>query len=137
MDVQSLNLTDMLETRMLYDGERQKVLAQNIANKDVPGYKAQDVAPLDFGNVLKAETAKVNMAATSPLHFASGKQFTQRFISSDQARTFEVSSTGNTVVTEEQMMKVAQNSIDYQMSTNLYKKISNLFKEALGLQPSP
>jgi flagellar basal body rod protein FlgB len=39
-------------------------------------------------------------------------------------------------VVEEQMMKVAQNATDYQMITNLYKKVGNLFKEALGLSPS-
>jgi len=52
----------------------------------------------------------------------------------DQDTTFESSLNGNTVVTEEQMMKVAQNAIDYQMSTNLYSKISSLFKEALDMQ---
>lgn len=136
MTVTSLSLNDMLETKMVYDGERQKVLAQNMANKDIPGYKAQDLVPLDFSNVLAAQNSKINLAVTSPMHFTTPQQFTQRFTATAQKNSFEESSTGNTVVTEEQMMKVAQNAIDYQMSTSLYKKVGNLFKEALGLQPS-
>jgi hypothetical protein len=34
------------------------------------------------------------------------------------------------------MMKVAETATDYTLSTSLYKKIGNLFKEAMGLQPS-
>lgn len=134
MSITPLNLTDMIESKMVYDGERQKVLAQNIASKDVPGYKAQDLAPLDFANMLKAETSKISMAATSPNHFTVGKQHAQRFMATDQSSSYEATATGNTVVTEEQMMKVAQNAIDYQMSTNLYTKINTLFKAALDVQ---
>ena len=97
MNVTSLSLTDMLETKMVYDGERQKVLAQNIANKDIPGYQAQDLVPLDFGNVLAAQNSKINLAVTSPMHIATPQQFTQRFTATTQKNTFEESSTGNTV----------------------------------------
>ncbi len=132
----SLDLGQMLETKMQYDGERQKVLAQNIASIDVPGYKAQDLVPLDFKNALAAETSKISVMTTSPMHLNGAKAYNQRFLTTDIKNPFEVKSTGNTVVVEEQMMKVTQNATDYQMSTNLYKKIGNLFKEALGLQPS-
>ena len=60
----------------------------------------------------------------------------QVFRSIDSPTSFERNPTGGNVVVEEQMMKVAQNATDYQMSTSLYKKIGNLFKEAMGLQPS-
>lgn len=130
------SLTDMLEIKMQYDSERQKVLAQNIANKDIPGYRAMELVPLDFKNTLAAETSKINMMVTSPRHIGTGKPFTQKFISATQKDTFDVTMTNNTVVIEEQMMKVTQNAMDYQMSTNLYKKINNLFREALGIQPS-
>ncbi|HEU5046577.1 MAG TPA: flagellar basal body rod protein FlgB [Rickettsiales bacterium] len=132
----ALNLTDMVQVKMHYDAERQKVLAQNIASKGIPGYKAQDLVPLDFSNVLKSQTSKVNLATTSAMHLAGGTSYTPKFLTVTESNPFDMTSTGNTVVTEEQMMKVAQNSLDYQMSTNLYKKINNLFKEALGLQPS-
>lgn len=132
-----LGLKDMLAIKMHYDGERQKVLAQNIASKAIPGYKARDLVQLDFKNILSSQASKVNLAETNPSHLGGARPYTQHFLSTVQKDTFDMTSTGNTVVTEEQMMKVAQNSSDYQMSANLYKKINNLFKEALGLQPSP
>jgi flagellar basal-body rod protein FlgB len=134
--VSPLGLSDMLTVKMEYDGERQKILAQNLASIDTPGYKAQELVPLDFGNVLKAQTQQVSMAVTNGLHMTGGLPYTQHFRSTAQRNTFERTPTGGTVVLEEQMMKVSENATDYTMTTDLYAKISNLFKEALGLQGS-
>ena len=136
MSVTGLNLNDMLEAKMAYDSERQKVLAQNIASIDTPGYQAHDLVPLNFKNVLAAQTQKISLAVTSDKHLNGSTAYTQRFRSDTQHDTFERTPTGGTVVVEEQMMKVAQNATDYQLTTNLYKKVGNLFREALGLQPT-
>jgi flagellar basal-body rod protein FlgB len=136
MTVAGLNLNDMLEARMAYDSERQKILAQNIANIDTTGYQAQELLPLNFKNVLAAQTQKVGLAVTDDKHMNGTNAYTQRFRSEAQRNTYERTPTGGTVVLEEQMMKVAQNASDYQLMTNLYKKIGNLFKEALGQQAS-
>jgi len=136
MSVAPLNINDMLELKMHYDGERQRVLAENIASKDIPGFQAHDLAPLDFKNVLTAQTSKISLAVTSPAHFTGMKPGTQTFVSTRQKDSFDVNLTGGNVSIEQQMMKVTQNAMDFQMSSTLYKKISNLFKEALGIQPS-
>src|SRR6185369_14170392 len=124
MNVGIPDLKDLLEIKMQYDSELQKVLAQNIANKDIPGFHALDLKPMDFKNVLAAQTSKVTMTTTSPQHIGAGKPFTQKFMQTAQKDTFDVTMTNNNVVLEEQMMKVAQNATDYQMSTSLYKKIN-------------
>jgi len=136
MSATILSLIDMVKAKMAYSAERQKVLAQNIANIDTPGYHAKDLVPLDFKNELAARTAQVGMTVTSDKHMNGGHLQTQMFRSADQKNTYERTPTGGTVVVEEQMMEVAKNAADYQMSTSLYKKIGNLFKEALGLQPT-
>ena len=131
-----LDLNTMLAAKMSYDSERQKVLATNIASIDTPDYRARDLVPLDFKNVLDSETHKITMAQTSPLDIHSSDADPMRFMTQPLRHPYEETPTGGTVVVEEQMMKVAQNAADYQMTTNLYKKVGNLFKEALGLQPS-
>ena len=136
MAVLNLNIIEMLKTKMQYDGERQKVLSENIANQSIPGYRAKDVVPLNFSNVLASEVKKVDIKITDKMHLSGAKPHTQRFLNHINNDPFEVKPTGNTVSNEEQLTKVAQNAADYQMSANLYKKIGNLFKEALGLQPS-
>lgn len=131
-----LNIIGMLKVKMEYDAQRQKVLAQNIANIDTPGYRAEDLKPLEFKNVLATETSHVPMAVTSPMHITGNKGGAERFVVEHSRNTFERTPTGGTVVLEEQMMKVAQNATDYQMTTSLYKKVGNLFRQALGLSPS-
>ncbi len=132
----SLSLTDMIPIKLAYDGERQKVLAQNIASIDTPDYKAQDLVPLDFKNVLAAQTQQISMTVTSGLHMTGAAPYTPRFRSMDLRNAFERTPVGGTVVVEEQMMKVAENAGDYQMTTNLYTKIGNMFKEGLDMAPN-
>lgn len=131
-----IGLINMLETKLTYDAERQKLLAQNIANIDTPGYKAKDLQPLDFRNVLAAQTSHIPLAATNPMHLNGGRAGVGKFRAVTSRDTFERTPTGGTVVVEEQMMKVAQNATDYQMTTGLYKKVHNLFRQALGLAPA-
>ena len=133
---QPINLTDMINVKLAYSAERQKVLAQNIASIDTPGYRAQDLKPLDFGNVMAAHTRKIQLAVTSDLHMNGMNGNRQNFMNTVPRNAFERTPTGSTDVVEEQMMKVSQNATDYQEAANLYKKIGNLFREALGLQTS-
>lgn len=132
----SSDLIGMLKTRMGYDAERQKVLAQNIANIDTPGYRARDLKPLDFGNELAAQSAHVPLTVTNSMHINGSKPSAGAFRTEVSRHTFERNPTGNTVVLEEQMMKISQNATDYQMATGLYKKVHNLFRQALGLSPT-
>lgn len=76
------------------------------------------------------------MNLTAPGHLTGNRPYTQVFLSEPVRNPFDVTPTGNNSSTEEEMVKVTQNAADYQLSINLYKKIGNLFKEALGLQPS-
>lgn len=131
-----MNIRDMLELKMQYDGERQRVLAENIANKDIPGFKAHDLVALDFKNVLASQNAKIDMKMTSPLHVTGLKPGASAFSTTGEKYPFDVNITSGDVSIEQQMMKVTQNAMDFQMSTSLYKKISSLYKEALGISAS-
>lgn len=135
MDVNGLDLSEMIKIKMAYSAERQKVLAQNVANVDTPGYRAKDLMPLDFKHTLAAKNASTPLAVTSPMHMLGSKPQPGNFRTQLQRNSFEVTPTGGTVVIEEQMMKVAQNATDYQMTTSLYNKIGNMYKTALGLSP--
>ena len=57
-----------LRTRMQWHQERQRVLAENIANSDTPNFKPRDLVEPDFRS-LAASPAGVSMARTSPAHF--------------------------------------------------------------------
>ena len=49
MPISDIPIFSMLRTRMQWHQERQKVLAENVANADTPNFKPKDLVPLDFG----------------------------------------------------------------------------------------
>jgi flagellar basal-body rod protein FlgB len=135
MDLGNLPLFSAISRKMNWLSERQKLLAQNVANVDTPKYKAVDLRPLDFRSELAQAQgqgqAQLQLASTDPSHLAAPAAD----LSSDAA-TFQEGDerdiSGNTVSIEDEMMKVSETTTDYELITNLYKKQIGLLKEAIG-----
>lgn len=134
MDYANLTLFHGLAERMRYLSERQNLIAQNIANANTPDYTAKDLKPVDFANVLAHHEGKLNMAITNPAHISPALQ--SNFAAVQKTKSFETTLSGNNVVIEEQMQKLAQNTSDYQETTALYKKLAGLVKLATGAATS-
>jgi flagellar basal-body rod protein FlgB len=131
MSLKEIPLFSALTDRMKWLTARQKVLTQNIANSDTPGYRAKDLKDQSFKTmVAKSTMTKVNMAKTSAGHIEAGEK--QEFDEAVSKEPYEVTPTGNAVVLEEQMMKLSETQIQYQMTTSLYKKQIGMLKTALG-----
>lgn len=131
MDSTSPDILAAMRERLRYLGQRQGVITKNIANANTPDYKAQDLKNPSFADLLAPSKANgVKLAVTSPKHIqpsmASGNY---KMVESPADET---SPDGNSVVLEEQMMQMAQNTMDYQATSNLYRKMGTLIKEALG-----
>jgi len=132
MDFSGINLFGLVKKRMAYLSERHAVLSKNIANADTPGYKPMDLKPVDFRSMVASESSlKTNLETTNPGHI-KGLSGNNRFSSQKQGTTFEVKPSGNQVVVEEQMMKIAENNIDYQTATGIYKKMTEIMRVAIG-----
>lgn len=132
MDLKKLPLFDLMARRMSWLAQRQEVLAQNIANANTPDYTPQDLKPMSFGEEMK-RLAPVNPDRTSELHMAGTVvRKPAPFRSDDQRKRYEVAPDGNSVVVEEQMVKVAETQMDYQLVTNLYRKHVDMIKTAIG-----
>jgi len=54
MPISDIPILSMLRTRMQRHQERQRLLAENVANADTPNYRAHDLAPPDFDRVLRS-----------------------------------------------------------------------------------
>lgn len=119
---------------MGYHAERQDQLSRNVANIDTPGYKAKDLKPLDFQRLALIESRRLNMRATNSSHITDTKKDMEDFRSEKLRKTYETTPVKNNIVLEEQMMKVAENQMEYQKVTSLYSKTTNLFKTAIGNQ---
>jgi flagellar basal-body rod protein FlgB len=131
MAITDIPILNMLRTRMDWGQQRQKVLAENVANSDTPNYRARDVEPLKFDPSVQAEhLTTVALAQTEPGHIAGVAAQGSRFRTA--ADHYEVRPTGNSVSLEDEMMKVAANQMDFQAVTALYTRSLNLIKTALG-----
>ena len=59
MPITDIPILSMLRERMEWHQERQRVLAENVANADTPNYRARDLAPPDFSHeVQRASRAR-------------------------------------------------------------------------------
>jgi flagellar basal-body rod protein FlgB len=123
MAIGGLPLFDALKSRMGWHHARQKVLAENIANADTPGFRPNDVkAPVEARSGLQ-------MARTSLTHMSIDGAVTN---AQQASRRFETTPSGNGVNLEDEMLKVAQNNQDYQLAASLYQKSLGLMKIAIG-----
>ena len=119
---------------MGYHAERQDILARNVSNIDTPGYKAHDLKKLDFHRLAMIESRRLRVRATNSNHITDTKKEHLNFRSEKSRETYETTPVENNIVLEEQMMKVAENQLEYQKVTNLYSKVGKMFKTAIGNQ---
>ena len=135
MTIENIGLFQGLSAKMRYLNQRQTVISQNIANADTPNYKPQDLKPIDFGAVLESaqgKTKSVRLGGTDSEHFSARGKVLDDFSAKKQSHAYEVSPSGNAVILEEQMMKAAQTTMDYTMTSNLYMKNMNMLRTAIG-----
>jgi flagellar basal-body rod protein FlgB len=129
MAISNIPLFSMLRTRMQWHQERQRLLAENVANADTPKFQPRDLAPPKFGPGA-SPTATLALARTASSHLTSSTATTKFQL--DRRGGFEVRPAGNAVSLEDEMLKVASNQMDYQAATSLYARGLGLIKSALG-----
>ncbi|MFC5342606.1 flagellar basal body protein [Brevundimonas staleyi] len=124
MGVADISLLSQIKGRLTWLDARQSVVAQNVANSDTPGYVARDLrAPTDFAAALR-DGGGLRMVQTSAAHMPIGGPNgapLARFIS-EKAPDSETTLDGNSVVVEEQMLKMAESRGDYDAAIGLYTK---------------
>jgi flagellar basal-body rod protein FlgB len=133
MDLSKLPLFAMASKRMAWLARRQEVLSQNVSNADTPSFVPHDLKAQEFRQMLKAAqpATHVAMARTDAGHIPT-RQDAAKFKDSKSKETFEEAPSGNSVVLEEQLMKVSETQTDFRMATSLYHKHISMIKDALG-----
>jgi flagellar basal-body rod protein FlgB len=131
MDLFQLKLFQRMSERMGWLGARQEVLAQNIANADTPDYVPHDMKALTFVDHLN-KVPQIVQARTDPMHMGGANARAASIDDQKTRKQYETAPVGNSVVLEEQMVKLADAQHSYQLMTNLYRKHVDLLKMALG-----
>jgi flagellar basal-body rod protein FlgB len=128
MPISDIPILAMLRERMEWHQERQRVLAENVANADTPNYRAKDLAPPDFERQVAASLA---LTTTEPGHIGGSSGGGAQFATESNGR-YEVRPRGNSVTHEDEMMKAASNQMDFEAAASLYTHSLDLIKLAVG-----
>lgn len=114
----------LAEARIRWLDARQRVLAQNVANADTPGYRASDLQP--FAQALAG--AQGVMARTDPRHLAprhDGRVQRER-------HPLERSIDGNGVALDREAMRIADTETAHALAVGLHRHYLGMFRTALG-----
>jgi len=130
MDLGNIPLFKAMMSRMSWLTERQQVLAQNVANADTPNFKASDLKPQSFRDMLVGTSNRLPLAATQASHLPGQGSATAFRAVAD--RNAELSPSGNSVSIEDQMLKVSGTANEFQLTTSLYRRQIGMLKTVLG-----
>lgn len=132
MDLSKSPIFALIGRRMSWLAQRQTVLAHNISNADTPAFKPLDLTQASFRRMLEGTVASpVRMARTSEAHIMPARE-PDPFRADKSKDTYETALAGNSVVLEEQLMKVSETQGAYNLATNLYRKHVAMLKMAIG-----
>ena len=134
MGLDDIPLFSMLKGKLGYVNQRQRLLSENIANADTPGYAPRDLKPFSFEAALRPRIglAMAGLERTNPAHIA-GKPLSTASTDPFKAEAAPDSETrldGNQVVLEEQMSKMTEARIDYEAALDFYQQSLNLITTA-------
>ncbi len=123
-----------LRTQMQWHSARQSVLAENIANADTPAYQARDLQRVDHQAQFEVAQPKASGPARTDSKHIAGRPLEGMgsAFNAERQSTFEVTPEGNSVVLEEEVMKMTANQLDYQTVATLYQKSLGMLRTAVG-----
>lgn len=133
MTTQTIGLFKAISAKMSYLDTRKRVLAQNVANADTPGYQPMDLTPVDFGRVLdKVTGARVVRPETTHVNHLPPPGELENAKNREQEQTYEVAPAGNAVILEEQLIAAQRTTMDHSLMTGLYRKNMTMLRVAMG-----
>ena len=105
-------LLGALKDRLAWLGARQTVLSRNVANANTPGFKPEDLVPFS-PRPLKPAGEGSNELAAAP-------------------QAYQTKVISGPVSLEDEMSKLGEVQLDYQLASTLYVKSLGLLKIAIG-----
>ena len=139
MDLAEIPLFSMLRDRMGYLSDRQRVISENVANADSPGFTPHELKPYSFEARVKAATVTPGVGSV-----ATGQAVTQaghmRLASTSHGpataksvKTHDSETTldGNSVVLEEEMLKMTDARMNYDAAIAFYQKSLGMLRMAI------
>ncbi len=120
-------LMKMAQGLARHSGARQAQVAKNIANADVPGYRAREL--VEFSETYQQSASGADIKATRPGHMTSAAQ-KARFETFDFGG--EASPNGNNVSIEQEMVRGTDAKSSHDLALSVYKSSLDILRSSLG-----
>ena len=122
MDPTDIGLFRMAEQRLSWIDQRQRLLAQNVANANTPGFAARDLAPFE------AALFVGGLEQTSPGHLGGSRSLAHGAAALPKAHA----PSGNAVSVEDQLSRVADTAGMQDLVIGLHHRYQAMFRTVLG-----
>ncbi|WP_185020694.1 FlgB family protein [Histidinibacterium lentulum] len=122
---QTLDVFQTAAAMARHAGQRQAVVAQNIANADTPGYRARQIAPFVEVHGKLSATA---MRSTRPGHLDP----TDAAAGGSATRNTEPAPNGNAVSLEQEMLHAVEVAREHARALTIYRKSMEILRLSLG-----
>ena len=131
----------LLRQSMSFNTERQRVISENVANANTPGYTAKDLDESEFNRAVQRQMrgheagngpSRVRMLTSEAGHMSgsAGGSASRNWETTD-APDSETTVNGNSVVLEEQMVRAQETRMQYESALTLYQKSLGLIRMAI------
>lgn len=130
MDVSDSAIMNLMRAQMDYQGKRQAMIANNIANIDRPEFEARDMKAFDFERLVAGTMNRLQMRATNAQHLPPVKPTTDDFTDSRLRSTFETTPVGNNVSIDQQTALASKNSSQFALTGKLFRKYTSFYRTA-------
>jgi len=137
MNLNDIPLFAMLRGQLGYLSERQRLIAENVANANSPGYAPHDLQHPDFQAQLRSASgglvAAGVQAMTQPGHMqaVNARGGPTAGMKTYKSKDSETTLDGNSVVLEEEMMKMTESRMNYDAAVSFYQHSLNLLQMAI------
>ncbi|WP_095587883.1 FlgB family protein [Actibacterium ureilyticum] len=124
---ETLEIFRMAQGMATHAAARHRVVAENIANADTPGYKARDVQP--FAEQVQGGSG-FKLRQTRPGHSAPATSG-HTYRSSEQ-RDAAQSPNGNSVSIEREMVRAVETTRQHDLAVNVYRNALGILRTSIG-----
>ncbi len=121
----------VLKKALDFQSQRHLLVSSNISNMDTPGYKAKDV---NFEGQLRqaiGTSGELKMKTTNGKHIGPGNSAVKNMSPDVFEEQDAAKSNGNNVNLDKEMMKLAENQIAYNATTQLMGKRASTIRAAI------
>lgn len=127
MDLGNLSVFALANQNMKYLTEKERVVAENLANANTPGYLSKDVEKPNFAGEV---TNHLKMTATNPMHMSGIGRGTFQNKVYTPTPTSPLTIDGNGVIIEDQLNEASKASGEYGRMISIYTQYRNMLSTA-------